>query len=98
MADEQEQLANASELQFVQEHRFARLPKDHAIAGANAMAGAHMIAVVMARQPKGCAITMVRANTMVSVVVQQPMDHATADRNRSGCSDAIICYRGHEKP
>ena len=52
----------------MQEHRFARLPKDRSIT-----------VVLSARRPK------------------QPMDHEIADRSQSGCSVAIVCYRGHEK-
>ena len=69
--DEQQRLAKSNlalELQVVQEHRFARLPKDRSIT-----------VVLCARRPK------------------QPMDHETADRSQSGCSVAIVCYRGHQK-
>ena len=69
--DEQQRLAKSNlalELRVVQEHRFARLPKDRSIT-----------VVLCARRPK------------------QPMDHGTADRSQSGCSVAIVCYRGHQK-
>ena len=69
--DEQQRLAKSNlalELRVVQEHRFARLPKDRSIT-----------VVLSARRPK------------------QPMDHETADRSQSGCSVAIVCYRGHQK-
>ena len=69
--DEQQRLAKSNlalELRVVQEHRFARLPKDRSIT-----------VVLSARRPK------------------QPMDHGTADRSQSGCSVAIVCYRGHQK-